>query len=98
MRVMNDEVAELRRQLVERDAEIERLQTIIDEDMVYPDHPIETGSVVDEIRAKGGEVGAILGPPIKGTTDTLNSGPPVASKRHSRSMGTDYIHSDRDEC
>lgn len=45
------------------------------EDQDEPDLAVTAASVADGIRAKGGAVGTITGPPIIGTTDTVNAGP-----------------------
>jgi hypothetical protein len=73
----SSEVDELRAKLVERDAEIARLQAIIDDES--PDGPdlpeLDPAALAESLRAKGAEVGTITGPPIIGTTDTVNAGP-----------------------
>lgn len=45
------------------------------EDDEPEDRAVYAASVADGIRAKGGEVGTLTGPPIFGTNDRVNAGP-----------------------
>jgi hypothetical protein len=70
------EVQLLRSQIVELATEVERLQAIIDgDDGMVPDPSVTAEAIQAAIRAKGGDVGTITGPPIVGTTDRINAGP-----------------------
>lgn len=68
------EVLRLQEQIVDRDAEVARLQDLVGEDQ--PEDPaLYAASVVEAIEATGAEVGTLTGPPIVGTNDRVNAGP-----------------------
>ena len=63
--------AELR--IAELEEEVARLRAMVEE----PEYePVDPEVVRDQLRAKGMTVGTITGPPIRGTNDTINGGPP----------------------
>ena len=60
----------------ELEAEVARLRALVDEEPPDIYLPGQTHADVQEaIEAKGAEVGTLTGPPIIGTTDTVNAGP-----------------------
>lgn len=76
-RGLGPEVDLLRAQIVELATENTRLQEIIDAEWGDPAPVVGVSyaDAVEAVQAKGGEVGAITGPPIVGTTDDVNAGP-----------------------
>lgn len=77
MRVMEKD-PEIR--IAELEAEVARLRAIVEEPEYVPYVPVDPEELREQLRAKGMTVGTLTGPPIKGTTDTVNSGPPRIKK------------------
>jgi hypothetical protein len=65
---------ELLARIAELEAEVDRLQALVD-GPAAPDLAATYVDTQEAIRAKGGEIGTITGPPIVGTTDSVNAGP-----------------------